>query len=161
MPAEDLPWSKWPFGRRCRARREPRAGEGKWQHFGRCELAPHGPEIDHALERGFDSPRWSTDWTDTQPLTTAGRPREMTRSEIAIAIETRTTPQLEAAASFLLRYAGTPEHALQLLAWGRFPTPCQCGEEGCEGWAMAQDVPGLLANLAERTDPATQAPSGE
>lgn len=24
----------------------------------------------------------------------------------------------------------------QLHLWGRYPEPCDCGEAGCEGWAM-------------------------
>lgn len=68
----ELPWAgPWPWSPRCRAVHEPRINT---QHpdaafpispgfYGRCELAPHGPEIDHALERGFHCPRWSTRWT--------------------------------------------------------------------------------------------------
>lgn len=55
---EMLPWAQWPFDPRCRARRERRRG----QYYGRCELRA-GHEGDHALERGMDVPRWSTDWT--------------------------------------------------------------------------------------------------
>ena len=51
-------WATWPW-QQCRARREPRSGE----FFGRCELRK-GHAGDHALERGFDSPRWSTNWSD-------------------------------------------------------------------------------------------------
>lgn len=58
----DLPWAPL-LGRRCRARRETRASEGRDQHFGRCELRA-GHAGDHALERGMDTPRWSTDWSD-------------------------------------------------------------------------------------------------
>lgn len=54
---EDLPWAPL-FGRRCRARKEPNES-GFW---GRCELAA-GHAGDHALERGMDTPRWSTEWT--------------------------------------------------------------------------------------------------
>ncbi len=46
MGTATLPWAR-PFHRRCRAR----VGDG--QDWGRCELSPHGPEIDHALERGI------------------------------------------------------------------------------------------------------------
>ena len=59
MMAEQLPWQR-PFRRRCRAVREPRPGVA---FHGRCELAA-GHDGDHALERGFDTPRWSTDWSD-------------------------------------------------------------------------------------------------
>lgn len=56
--AEELRWAQL-FQRRCRAVREARPGQGLW---GRCELlADH--EGDHALERGMDCPRWSTNWT--------------------------------------------------------------------------------------------------
>jgi hypothetical protein len=51
---DGLPWAR-AFGRRCRARTDDGA---------RCDLRPHGYEIDHALERGMDIPRWSTRWTD-------------------------------------------------------------------------------------------------
>jgi len=57
MRPSELPWAHWPW-QQCRARVEPRKG-----HHGRCELLPHGPETDHALERGMDIPRWSTRWT--------------------------------------------------------------------------------------------------
>jgi hypothetical protein len=47
-----------PFHRRCRARVEPnRSGL-----HGRCDLRAGHPG-DHALERGMDTPRWSTAWT--------------------------------------------------------------------------------------------------
>jgi hypothetical protein len=51
-----LTWARWPW-QACKARTDqpPYAGA-------RCELRPHGIEIDHALERGFDIPRWSTRW---------------------------------------------------------------------------------------------------
>ncbi|HEY2766259.1 MAG TPA: hypothetical protein VGJ13_19940 [Pseudonocardiaceae bacterium] len=59
MP-EQLPWSRWPWNR-CPARRERQPGDTDW---GRCELRRHGPEIDHALERGMGADRrWSTRWT--------------------------------------------------------------------------------------------------
>jgi hypothetical protein len=53
-----LPWAKWPW-QRCFAYREPRDGS---HYHGRCELR-RGHPGDHALERGFDTPRWSSDWT--------------------------------------------------------------------------------------------------
>ena len=63
-PAEDrhnLPWSQWTW-QQCKAVREPR--EGGKGHHGRCDLVRnHPPEMDHALERGMDIPRWSTTWT--------------------------------------------------------------------------------------------------
>ncbi len=51
----DLPWAPiWPW-KRCRASVEPNP-TGYW---GRCDLqARH--DGDHALERGMDTPRWST-----------------------------------------------------------------------------------------------------
>lgn len=56
-----LPWARPLLDRRCQAVREPR---GDSAYSGRCELVRgHGPDVDHALERGFDIPRWSTDWT--------------------------------------------------------------------------------------------------
>lgn len=58
MP-DDLPWSK-PFRAQCRAVREPRGTDA---FFGRCELRPDHTGHDHALDRGMDTPRWSTDWT--------------------------------------------------------------------------------------------------
>lgn len=49
-----LPWQKM-FGRRCKTRfRSTRV-----DFHGRCELAPHGPEIEHALERGMVWVRWT------------------------------------------------------------------------------------------------------
>lgn len=53
----DLPWVTW--GQlRCRAY----TAEGPYA--GRCELRKgHDGVEDHALERGFDTPRWSTRWT--------------------------------------------------------------------------------------------------
>lgn len=59
MAEQELPWARWPW-RQCQAVREPRPG----QPYGRCELVRgHDVEIDHALERGLDIPRWSTEWT--------------------------------------------------------------------------------------------------
>lgn len=60
MPLE---WADFPdglFGNRCRARKE----RGRWRgaHFGRCELVA-GHAGWHALERGMEGPRWSTEWT--------------------------------------------------------------------------------------------------
>lgn len=61
-PAADaehyLPWAR-PWQRRCAAVREQRAGSMFW---GRCELV-RDHDGDHALDRGYDIPRWSTDWT--------------------------------------------------------------------------------------------------
>lgn len=55
-----LPWAQWGQPR-CRAVRERTLLDPQ---FGRCELRrDHGLLIDHALERGFDTPRWSTRWT--------------------------------------------------------------------------------------------------
>lgn len=56
--AGPLEWAKWPWQRRCTARKEPNSS-GYW---GRCELKKNH-KCDHALERGMDTPRWSTDWT--------------------------------------------------------------------------------------------------
>jgi len=56
--SEDLPWAGW-WQRRCRAVREPKPDA---PYYGRCELR-RGHDGDHALERGFDTPRWSTGWT--------------------------------------------------------------------------------------------------
>jgi hypothetical protein len=53
----NLPWSPG-FWNRCSAVRERRAGAPYW---GRCDLK-RGHDGPHALERGFDTPRWSTDW---------------------------------------------------------------------------------------------------
>jgi hypothetical protein len=52
-----LPWAHWPW-QSCPARVEPNPSG----LYGRCELR-RGHEGDHALERGFDIPRWSTRWT--------------------------------------------------------------------------------------------------
>jgi len=62
-----LKWAVWwkPW-RRCKAVKEPNASG----YYGRCELdRDHNYAIEpehrhHALERGFDTPRWSTQWTD-------------------------------------------------------------------------------------------------
>ena len=43
--------------RRCRAVLEPQPGR---TYFGRCDLKPHDPTIEHALERGMDVVRWRT-----------------------------------------------------------------------------------------------------
>lgn len=63
----DLPWAQY-IWQQCKAYREPREG-GKGYH-GRCELlrnhVDEGMPLnvkDHALERGMDIPRWSTEWT--------------------------------------------------------------------------------------------------
>ena len=60
-----LPWAPT-FGRRCRARLS--RDEAIHGYHGRCELV-RGHELlgveDHALERAFDTPRWSTRrWVD-------------------------------------------------------------------------------------------------
>lgn len=67
MPERErqLPWARpWPWlpgrGGRCWARTERRPSG---LFMGRCELAEHGEDVDHALERGADTPRWSTKWT--------------------------------------------------------------------------------------------------
>ena len=52
----ELPWVLWPWHRRCTAVLERRTVGG---HYGRCDLRA-GHHGDHALERGFDTPRWST-----------------------------------------------------------------------------------------------------
>lgn len=44
--------------RQCKAVKERRGRSG---YYGRCELKA-GHEGAHALERGFDTPRWSSDW---------------------------------------------------------------------------------------------------
>lgn len=60
--ARQLPWAR-PLRRRCRAR------TATHPLGGRCELAPHGEDIDHALERGMGVVlRWSTRWTDSGAL---------------------------------------------------------------------------------------------
>lgn len=56
------PWSWW--SRSSFSRRRCAARTGRHQLYsGRCELTEHEDTIDHALERGFDTPRWSTRWT--------------------------------------------------------------------------------------------------
>jgi hypothetical protein len=65
--ATALPWVEWwkPW-RRCRAVKEPNPSG----HWGRCELdrdhnySSKEYQQDHALERGFDTLRWSTKWTN-------------------------------------------------------------------------------------------------
>jgi hypothetical protein len=64
-PAEPAPkvplereWARWPW-QSCRAYRERHQDD---PYFGRCELI-RNHRGDHALERGFDIPRWSTRWT--------------------------------------------------------------------------------------------------
>lgn len=66
LEPEELPWAQpfhWLPGRggRCWARTERKSWSSPY--WGRCELAQHGEDIDHALERGMDTPRWSTRWT--------------------------------------------------------------------------------------------------
>jgi hypothetical protein len=60
----DLPWVRV-WQRQCTAVREPRYDvRPRTSHdYGRCQLrrTHHG---DHALRRGVDTPRWSTDWVD-------------------------------------------------------------------------------------------------
>lgn len=58
MVDDKLPWTTG-FQRRCKAvHPDPVMG-------GRCDLRRgHGEDIDHALDRGMDNPRWSTRWTD-------------------------------------------------------------------------------------------------
>jgi hypothetical protein len=51
-------WARWPW-QACKAIKEQRSG----QSYGRCELKKNH-KGDHALERGMDIPRWSTDWTN-------------------------------------------------------------------------------------------------
>ncbi len=58
MDEHDLPWAKW-WQRHCAAVREQREGAVYW---GQCELV-RGHGGDHALDRGYDVVRWSTDWT--------------------------------------------------------------------------------------------------
>lgn len=52
-----LTWSKW-WWQQCKAVKEPNPSG----HWGRCELKKNH-KGDHALERGMDIPRWSTEWT--------------------------------------------------------------------------------------------------
>ena len=54
---DDLPWGRF-LHRHCRARLAPGADHRFW---GRCELAPHSTDIDHALERGMVIVRWSAE----------------------------------------------------------------------------------------------------
>ena len=57
IATEDLSWAKW-YQKRCRAvTDEP-------PYYGRCELIRNHPEELHALDRGFDIPRWSTKWVE-------------------------------------------------------------------------------------------------
>lgn len=56
----DLPWARPFFGPRCKAVKE----RTLFGHWGRCELKANHEPLDHALERGWDIPRWSTKWTD-------------------------------------------------------------------------------------------------
>ena len=58
-PIDDsyLPWAR-PFGKRCRARLAKCDSPAGGHRFGRCELQPHGPEFDHALEYGMYALRW-------------------------------------------------------------------------------------------------------
>ena len=61
MDTDELDWARWTW-QQCNAVRERRPNV---PHWGRCELRRgHPVEVEHALERGFDIPRWSTDWTD-------------------------------------------------------------------------------------------------
>lgn len=53
-----LEWALWPW-QRCRAVKEP--GFTKYSYFGRCDLKK-GHKGYHALERGMDTPMWSTEW---------------------------------------------------------------------------------------------------
>ena len=55
--SSDLPWAK-PFRRRCTARLEPTSNGEYW---GRCDLSPHSRDMDHALERGLEVVRFTTD----------------------------------------------------------------------------------------------------
>lgn len=54
----NLPWAAYPWDR-CKAVKEPNSSG----HWGRCDLKRHPDELDHALERGMDILRWSTNWT--------------------------------------------------------------------------------------------------
>lgn len=50
---DPMPWARaWPWSRRCRARKT------NGMCTGRCDLAPHGWEIPHCLERGMEWVRW-------------------------------------------------------------------------------------------------------
>lgn len=55
----DVPWSS--FFNHCRAVLPPNEQS---TYFGRCDLKKHGINIDHALERGMDTLRWSTKLTE-------------------------------------------------------------------------------------------------
>jgi hypothetical protein len=55
-----LEWASWPTPR-CKAVRERRGGRP--DYFGRCNLTRYHTG-DHALERGMEIVRWSTDWTN-------------------------------------------------------------------------------------------------
>lgn len=64
IPEEEpvsLPWAWWPW-HRCRAVKEPDSTVSGGGYFGRCDLV-RGHFGDHALERGMETPRWSTRWT--------------------------------------------------------------------------------------------------
>ena len=65
---ETLPWRHWPE-KRCNAVREKRLPfEGtRFEFYGRCELVRYHYG-DHALQRGSDTPRWTTKWTDGGPM---------------------------------------------------------------------------------------------
>jgi hypothetical protein len=56
-----LPWAK-PFRRRCRAILSKAESPCGGARYGRCELAAHSPNVDHALEYGFAGHeiRWRT-----------------------------------------------------------------------------------------------------
>lgn len=56
----DLPWAIY-LWQQCKAVKEPNPEHSS--HHGRCDLIRNHAGIDHALERGMDIPRWSTDWT--------------------------------------------------------------------------------------------------
>lgn len=58
MSDVEPPWAR-PWQRTCTAVREQRDGAIYW---GRCELV-RNHRGDHALDRGVDVVRWSTDWT--------------------------------------------------------------------------------------------------
>lgn len=62
MNDNNLPWCTNPFNR-CRAVLPPNV-DGHRVYFGQCDLKPHVDSVDHALERGFDTVRWSTKETD-------------------------------------------------------------------------------------------------
>lgn len=53
---DETPWAGvWPWSKRCKARLTK---DQDAEFFGRCELAPHGPEMMHCLERGMIWVRW-------------------------------------------------------------------------------------------------------